>query len=113
MKALFIDCANRTTKLIEKDWTLGEMQEAVGGYVELVSLSRKHGVLVDEEGLFKDHQVFFEIQGQTPNPLAGNGLVIGFDGDGEFGTLDGEVSAQVVPLVKFWTLAELKAKNWN
>ena len=37
---------------------------------------------MDDEGLFKDSQEFFMI-GNYPSPLAGRGLVIGCDAEGE------------------------------
>lgn len=39
-------------------------------------------VFVDDEGLWKDNQAFFRIEGY-PEPLAGRGLVLGTDDEGE------------------------------
>lgn len=40
------------------------------------------GVFVDDEGLFKEEQAFFLIEGY-PTPLAGRGLLLGCDEEGE------------------------------
>ena len=39
-------------------------------------------VFVDDEGLLHDPEFFFRIEG-NPNPLAGRGLVLGTDAEGE------------------------------
>jgi len=39
-------------------------------------------VYVDDEGLLKDNQMFFKIQGY-PEPLAGRGLILGTDEEGD------------------------------
>lgn len=37
-KAVLVNTAERTVTVLEKDWTLEEMQEAVGGYIEMMSV---------------------------------------------------------------------------
>lgn len=43
---------------------------------------RQDGIFVDDEGLFKTEQAFFWHKGY-PQPLAGKGLILGCDEDGE------------------------------
>jgi hypothetical protein len=72
---------------------LNAMYKAIGcELVEVVYLNAKRdGVFVDEEGLLKNPTEFFYIEG-THQPLAGRGVVVGCDEEGE------TVSAQAVTL---------------
>jgi hypothetical protein len=72
---------------------LATMYKAIGcDLVEVVYLNNKRdGVFVDEEGLLKGPTDFFYIEG-THQPLAGRGVVVGCDEEGE------TVSAQAVTL---------------
>jgi len=98
-KAILIDVFNRTiTETIVNG--LGDLQKAVGGYIETATRDEKNGkevdVFVDEEGLFK-YNHFFEYRG-AHQPFAGNGIVVGANAAGE--TIDcpmtiNEVKAKV------------------
>lgn len=63
---------------------LDVMYEAIGcDLVEIVYLNgERDGVFVDEEGLLKPQKDFFYIEG-THQPLAGRGVVLGCDSEGE------------------------------
>jgi hypothetical protein len=64
-------------------------------------------VYVDDEGLLKNPQDFFCIQGY-PQPLAGNGLILGSDVDGKDRSTIIAVGV-IAGMTQFLTLAELKA----
>lgn len=66
---------------IEIENTLGALQNEVGGYIEVVMLSDKAAMIVNEEGL---------LLGLSPNVIAsaaagtlivGNALIVGVDGE--------------------------------
>lgn len=61
---------------------LKDLQAHVGGYIERVETHHlpKHSILVDEEGLFKDYTFCFRVRGY-PQILAGNGLIVGDNGE--------------------------------
>jgi hypothetical protein len=63
---------------------LDAMYKAIGcSLVEVVYINgERDGVFVDEEGLLKMPTEFFFIKG-FHQPLAGRGIVLGCDGDGE------------------------------
>ena len=63
---------------------LNAMYKAIGcDLVEAVYLNKEQdAVFVDEEGLLKEPTLFFYIEG-THQPLAGRGVVIGCDEEGE------------------------------
>lgn len=54
---------------------------------------RGDGIFVDDEGLFKEYNAFFYIEGY-PQPLAGRGLMLGCDENGE--SVEPTLSAQEV-----------------
>lgn len=81
MKAILIDSANREVRELEVDGKLEGLQKLVGGYIELVRLSAEEDLYVNEEGLLHGEQNFFQLNGYA-QPLAGNGVVVGNDGDG-------------------------------
>ena len=80
IKGVLIDPISKTVSDIEIENNLTGMQHAIGDrHIELVRISNREDLYVDEEGLFVEDQEFFVITGDTGNqvPLAGKGLVIG------------------------------------
>jgi hypothetical protein len=83
-KAILIDPFKRTVS--EVDWN--------GDYHHIYQLTdcdtfdvarinaKGDGIFVDDEGLFKEEQAFFVYNGYG-NPLAGKGLILGSDREGE------------------------------
>ncbi|CAB4195373.1 hypothetical protein UFOVP1298_15 [uncultured Caudovirales phage] len=57
------------------------------------------GIFVDDDGLFKQDQMFFQHE-DYPSPLAGRGLVLGCDEEGESVVPDTSLS-EVIKKVKF------------
>lgn len=88
MKAIHIDPTTKTVREIEiPDPATGEHLSAIYAVLgcrafDLVRLEGGDAVFVDDEGLLKDDPgPFFGLWGY-PNPLAGHGLVLGADDDG-------------------------------
>lgn len=82
MRAILIDSTARTITEIETDGKLASLQAAVGGYIERVGLPNSDDLFVNEEGLLHSPREFFWWQGMR-QPFAGNGIVIGHDGEGD------------------------------
>lgn len=72
-KAIHIDSAARTVRPLDVDG-LKDMQAAVGGYIEAVTLADGHTLYVDEEGLLKGLRTGFLFMGRQ---YMGNGLILG------------------------------------
>ena len=85
MKAYLIDPAVQEIKEIEYDGDYRTIAPTIGCDLFAIANFSENGdgVFVDDEGLFKDGQSFFHIQGYN-QPLAGKGLVLGLNSaDGE------------------------------
>lgn len=98
MRAIKIDVHNRVVREIElhsdDELCLRDMQHAVGGHIEKVTILDNNDTLfVDEEGLLKGPHAdqFFTFEGY-PEPLCGNGLIAGWRPE------DGETIAAKSPL---------------
>lgn len=84
MKSILIDPFAKTVTEVEHDGTLDAIYAAIGAdCVCTVRLDEEgDAVFLDDDGLFKRGQEFFAI-GNYPHPLAGKGLVLGCDAEGE------------------------------
>lgn len=83
MRAILINPFDRTVTEIEVSGDWRSVSEAVGAdYLDLVKLDQRHDLWVDDEGLFKEDQQLFWIQG-FPAPLAGMAVILGHDNRGE------------------------------
>ena len=78
MKALLIDPRTQTVTPLEiNDWR--DIAPALEcDLFDVVQIRPNVSVYVDDEGLYKDDQCFFQLI-HYPQPLAGRGLVLGFD----------------------------------
>jgi len=87
MKAILINSIERTVTELTLDGRANMLQQWYKAMnVELVQvghyINEHDSVLVDEEGLLKQPEHFFEYDG-AHQPFAGNGLVVGVDEEGE------------------------------
>jgi hypothetical protein len=84
MQAFLIDPFLKTVQAIDYNGNWETIGPAID--CDLFDIARfddnGDGVFVDNEGLFKENQAFFVIDGY-PSPLAGKGLVLGCDENGE------------------------------
>lgn len=55
-------------------------EEAPDPTFSAVDIDDKHSIYIDDEGLFREDQAFFQLKGY-PQPLQGKGLVLGIDYD--------------------------------
>jgi len=110
MQAILIDVARRTITEVEYDGQLETIYKLVGCEMVEAPTVEKNGdsVFVDEEGLFKPQPYWFLYDGY-PQPLAGNGLLLGLN------RRNGESISPKTPLetvkskVRFMSYNEVKA----
>ena len=81
MKAILIDVKNQLVKEVEHDDTLKNIYELVDCRTfDVVSIDGKNSIYVDDEGLYREDQLYFEYSGTEHSVrLAGNGLVLGLN----------------------------------
>lgn len=82
-KAIFIDSVNRSIREVTIEG-LKDMQMHVGGYIQSAyEWANGDTLYVDEEGMLKPQEHWFRISTRPDQPLAGNGLIVGSDDEGE------------------------------
>lgn len=84
MKAILINSEKRQVSEVEYNGDYKEINRLIGSEVFCIGayLPNDDCVFVDDEGLLKEPKFFFKVP-SYPNPLAGNGLVLGTNGFGE------------------------------
>ena len=84
MKAILIDPFTRSVSEVEYSGNYKDIYDLIDcDTFTLASIDPDgDGIFVDDEGLFKPEQAFFWHKGY-PQPLAGKGLVLGCDEEGE------------------------------
>ena len=110
MKAILIDAENKTVSdiEIEGDQLQGWYKAIKCEMVEIaLHLDDHDSIVVDEEGLLKPAEYFFEYQGGH-QPFAGNGLIVGCDPEGETVGVKRKAD-EVRDKIKFLSLAQVKA----
>jgi hypothetical protein len=122
MKAILIDAQSETIKyvdVVEKNGSkLNSMYQHLGcELVDVINIDNKNDLFVDDEGLLKinDNTKFFIIQGYY-QPLAGNGLILGFnnnDGDSTSTNLTVEEISKRVIFTDLNTLRTVKLMMEN
>ena len=76
--AFIINASGDETEVIPKNGTnfeLDELQEAIGGYIELVSLASGKLLIVDEEGLLKSLPINTKASMLARKPIVGTVIV--------------------------------------
>lgn len=83
-KAILIDPVTETVTEVEWNGDFHHIYNLIDCNTYDLARINKHGdaIFVDDEGLFKEQQVFF-IHADYPQPLAGKGLILGCDDQGE------------------------------
>ena len=84
MKAILIDVHTQSVTEVEHDNTLDNIYELLNCRTfDVVRIDEVDSIYVDDEGLFVDDQLFFEYGGDAQSVrLAGNGLILGVDDEG-------------------------------
>lgn len=84
--------AGEQPELTEIDNTLEALQSAVGGWIQVISLSERILVVMDEEGKLKGYKDNFHIPHDT---VVGTAVFVASEGE-EFGSLTAEEQSQVI-----------------
>ena len=84
MKAILIDVHTQSVTEVEHDNTLDNIYDLLDCRTfDVVRIDEVDSIYVDDEGLFVDDQLFFEYGGDAQSVrLAGNGLILGVDDEG-------------------------------
>ena len=84
MKAILIDVHTQSVTEVEHDYTLDNIYDLLNCRTfDVVRIDEVDSIYVDDEGLFVDDQLFFEYGGDAQSVrLAGNGLILGVDDEG-------------------------------
>tara|TARA_R100000315_G_C5181580_1_gene105337 strand:- start:66 stop:413 length:348 start_codon:yes stop_codon:yes gene_type:complete len=90
MKAILIDTKNAEVREVEHDDTLKNIYELVGcSTFDVVRIDETNSIYVDDEGLLIKDPLFFIYHGTNHDgfhgkiqALAGNGLILGVDSEG-------------------------------
>jgi hypothetical protein len=85
MKAILIDVENQEVTEVEHDDTLESIYYHVDCRTfDVVNIDGVNSIYVDDEGLFVEDQLYFEYSGGTHKvQLAGNGLILGLNEEGD------------------------------
>ena len=84
MRAILINPADKTVKEVDYDGNFESIYTHIDCTTFAVpfTLENEDALYIDDEGLLKGHTDFFTIEGY-PEPLAGCGLILGTDEEGE------------------------------
>ena len=85
MKAILIDVIKQEIKEVEHDDTLESIYKHVDCRTfDVVNIDGVNSIYIDDEGLFVEDQLYFEYSGGTHRvQLAGNGLILGLNDEGD------------------------------
>lgn len=85
MRAIFIDARNKTVSEIQLGKDYKEISKKIGCDLFTVATTYDNGdgVFVDDEGLINGTFDFFFCPAIYPHPLAGNGIILGSDREGD------------------------------
>tara|TARA_B100000700_G_scaffold103552_1_gene116885 strand:+ start:3070 stop:3444 length:375 start_codon:yes stop_codon:yes gene_type:complete len=120
MKAILIDVKNQLVKEVEHDDTLDNIYELIDCRTfDVVSIDGKNSIYVDDEGLYREDQLYFEYFGTEHSVrLAGNGLILGLNretGDSISPTLSVEEVENKVRFIPsgFSIEPDFRITEWN
>ena len=83
MKAILIDVKTQEIKEVEHDGKLQNIYDLIDcRTIDIVRIDDVNGIFVDDEGILKDN-LYFEYSGsENVFKLAGNGLILGVNDEG-------------------------------
>ncbi len=106
-KAILIDAINKTVREVTLPNGLQSWYDAIGCELVTVAfnLDDYNSLLVDDEGLLKQPTCFFLYKGYV-QPLAGNGLIVGVDDEGNTVSTNATVDS-IIDSVRFLDRAQV------
>lgn len=94
-KAIVVDSVNKTVMVVEKEWTLKQMQAAVGGKIEHVGAITNFDMFVNEEGLYDGGRLSDMMHPRGIFRFIGSALIMkGVDNKGNSTGFKDEVEAE-------------------
>ena len=109
-KAILINVKERSISEVEVEDSVDEYNRLIGSdcYTCGPRLPNLDGVLVDDNGLLNiDNDTMFFTFGKYPQPLAGNGLILGCSRSGETVNVKSKLE-DIKKIIKFHTLSEVR-----
>jgi hypothetical protein len=104
MQGYLINPEEKTVEVVELDDTIDDIKTHIeAALFDVVRLPHNDVIYVDDEGLYNKHD-YFALEGYM-NPLAGRGLVLGTDSEGESTDPIHDIT-DIANLVKFISYAE-------
>ena len=84
MRAYLVNPVDKTVTLVEHDGDYRDIYKHIEAecFTALTLNSSGDALYLDDEGLYRDGQAFFHLKGY-PQPLAGRGLLLGTDHEGD------------------------------
>lgn len=84
MKAILINVKDQSITEVEHNNTLSNIYELLDCRTfDVVRIDETDSIYIDDEGLYVEDQLFFEFGGDAQSVrLAGNGLILGVDDEG-------------------------------
>lgn len=109
MKAILIDPFEQSVKEVEYSGDFRDIYKLIDAECfDCARIRRGDGIFVDDEGLLKSPTHFFE-HSDYPSPLAGKGLIVGCDEQGE--SVDCKTSLdEVKAKVTFSNILQMRAR---
>ena len=109
MKAILINPFEQTVTQVDYSGDYTEIYKLIDAeYYDVAGIAHGDGIFVDDEGLLNSPTHFFE-HADYHSPLAGKGLIIGCNSEGE--SVDCKTTVEEVKSkVKFSTILEMRAR---
>ena len=115
MKAILIDAENKTVTEVEYDGNIDTIYKMLKcDHFEGVHLDNGDCIYVDGEGLWGDCKNWFHlptIPHRMPNPVTGNGLIVGTNFKTGNSISCTSLIENIKQDIKFYSLAQIKAMN--
>lgn len=109
MKAILIDPFEQSVKEVDYSGDFREIYQLIGAECfDCARISRMDGIFVDDEGLLNAPTHFFEHE-EYPSPLAGKGLVVGCNNQGDSESCKTTIE-EVKAKVKFSNIFQIRAR---
>ena len=107
MRAILIDPFNQTVTQIEYDGNFESIYKLIDAdCFDCARITKMDGIFVDDGGLLKDPTHFF-LHSEYPSPLAGKGLIVGCDYNGD--SADTATNAEETKAkVRFFTIDQVR-----
>jgi hypothetical protein len=110
MRGILIDPTAKSVTEVDFTGDYKQIYKLCGfGYFECFEIAPGHTLFVDEEGLLKENNDFFQVNvkiSALPHSFAGKGLVLGLDDSGE--SVGSELSVEdIAEKVKFFEDGEV------